>query len=178
LCECDCGNLTLVRPDMLKSGNTQSCGCLSEEALKMPRPRHGLSHTKVHRAWTSIRMRCENTSSPKYENYGGRGIRVCDSWHSFENFLADMGQPPSASHSIDRINNDGDYAPDNCHWATHKEQSRNKTTSHNITFNGKTQCIRSWEDDIGMVAGTLAARIRRGWSVEDAITRPVRKIHK
>ena len=146
-CLCDCGGNKVVRQDQLKSGNNKSCGCLGIEYLKSSKQtclRHGLSHTKVHRTWTAIRNRCTNPNIHNYHNYGGRGIRVCKRWDSFECFLDDMGMPPTDKHSIERIDNDAGYTPENCHWIPLPEQALNKNTSHMITYNGKTQCLMQW----------------------------------
>lgn len=118
LCVCDCGNETVTTCGMLRNGNTKSCGCLK-------RGPHGKSNTRVHNCWTSMLQRCNNPRNPAYKWYGARGIQVCERWHSFENFYADMGDQPEGL-SIDRINNDGNYEPTNCRWATTSEQLSNR----------------------------------------------------
>lgn len=124
------------------------------------------------RCWNAMMQRCYNEKHPKFHRYGKRGIAVCDRWHIFANFFDDMGFRPSISHSIDRINNDGQYSPDNCKWSTMKEQSRNKEQTVMLTFNGETLCITDWAKRIGMRKNTLIHRISRGWSVERALTEP------
>ena len=132
LCLCDCGNIVIIRGASLTAKNkpTQSCGCLHSENAKKAKTKHGHC-TRVTRstewiAWKNMKTRCHNINAQYYKDYGGRGITVCDRWNSFENFLADMGPKPSPDYSIDRINNDGDYCPENCKWSTAKEQRTNQ----------------------------------------------------
>lgn len=122
--------------------------------------------------------RCHNPKDYGYYKYGARGITVCDRWrNSFSNFLEDIGFAPTKKHSIDRINNDGNYEPDNCRWATSVEQARNKRITHSITFNNKTQSITDWARELNINHQTLSARITRyKWSIERALTEPIRKI--
>lgn len=121
-CLCSCGNQTTVRGAHLRGSDCQSCGCLALEGKTL----HGLSKTTEHVIWSGILQRCENKNNHGYRNYGGRGIKVCSRWKDFENFYADMGRRPSSKHSIDRINNDGDYEPNNCRWATVSQQLANR----------------------------------------------------
>jgi hypothetical protein len=137
LASCRCGNLTIVKGTHLTSGGVQSCGCLvrdtSRELIRRKHPclRHGDAKkghvTAEHVCWQSMRRRCENPKDGSYKNYGARGIKVCPRWHVFENFLADMGRKPSPQHSIDRFpDNDGNYEPGNCRWATRSQQMLNR----------------------------------------------------
>lgn len=136
-CLCECGNETIVRQNHLRRGCTVSCGCYKKEQIvksnKATKPIHGESNynlTKEFNTWQSIKTRCFNSNYKYYKNYGGRGITVCDRWlESYSNFLEDVGRAPSPHYSIDRIDNDGNYEPDNCRWATSAEQSRNQRTT-------------------------------------------------
>lgn len=123
---CDCGGTTISQRTPLVKGVTKSCGCLSAKLSKKRFTKHGKYQTAEYTIWVGMIQRCENPKSFAYSYYGGRGIRVCERWRLFENFLEDMGPRTSQSHSIDRINNDGNYEPSNCRWATPKEQSNNQ----------------------------------------------------
>ena len=135
LCRCDCGQTCLVPVGNLTSGNTKSCGCLRRELSAKLNFKHGqTAHGKrspENEAWHHMIQRCENPNYPRYFDWGGRGIKVCERWHKFENFYEDMGDRPSFEYSLDRIDNDGDYEPGNCRWATRKEQRANsRPASH------------------------------------------------
>jgi len=165
LCECSCGGEHTVTVAHLKS-STKSCGCLVNG-----NPIHNLYGTPENKAWNGLRNRCYNTSNKLYRYYGGRGIKVCDRWNSFEIFLADMGKKPSSGHSIDRIDNDGDYTPDNCRWATRSEQCNNRSNNRKLTSNGVTLTIAEWSMKTGIKYSTLHSRVTQlGWSDERALT--------
>lgn len=125
-CDCECGERVDVVGAQLRRGQTQSCGCLMIERTRAVNTTHGCKGTRIYRIWHGMLDRVRNKNCKDYHRYGGRGIRVCERWLSFENFLADMGYPPSESHSIDRENNDGDYCRENCRWATAKQQANNR----------------------------------------------------
>jgi hypothetical protein len=135
LCRCSCGEITKVFGSNLRSGHTQSCGCLTKE-ITAQRNRANIRHghcvayksTRIYRIWSSMLERCRTPQHRAYKHYGGRGIRVCEQWLIFENFLADMGERPPGR-SLDRIDNDGNYEPSNCRWATQTEQVRNRRAS-------------------------------------------------
>lgn len=151
-CICDCGGITIAAAANL--GKTKnSCGCLANESaretLKINRlartDLHGMSQTPEWNTWSVMRERCRNPNNAKYHRYGGRGITVCERWdNSFEDFLADMGPKPSKDHSIDRIDNDGNYEPSNCRWATRKTQGRNTSKNLWITIDGVRLCLEDW----------------------------------
>lgn len=142
----------------------------------MPNIQHKGTGTKEYRAWSSIKTRCVSGAHISYKNYGGRGIKMCDRWvHSFPNFLFDMGKAPSIQHSIDRIDNDGDYEPSNCRWSTKKEQGNNRRTNIVLTYKGKSKTLMLWCVQLGIDHGTILKRIRGGWTVSDALSKPVDK---
>ena len=161
-CLCKCGETSLVTGKNLRSGNAMSCGCA--------RWTHGMSKTPTYRCWIDLLRRCTNPTTQRFASYGGRGIKICKRWEVFENFLADMGPRPSKGYSIDRIDNDGNYEPGNCRWATHKEQCNNTRKTLRITFNGETRTFVEWCEITGLSYEKLRCRLRRGWSVEKALT--------
>jgi len=164
-CECDCGTLCILVPNFdLHSGNSKSCGCTKR--------RHGLYRTSEYKCWINIRSRCENKNDPCYSYYGARGIQVCDAWQSFDQFLADMGFKPSRRCSIERLDVNGNYTPENCTWATPQEQARNKRTSIWIEHNGERLHLKDWEARTGVNADVLGRRLKNGWSVERTLTTP------
>lgn len=191
VCDCTCGNETRVRCDTLKS-STKSCGCIREElnrekmyklnlmgAAYGTQPSHG--HAKregkspTYNSWRSMNQRCNDINNPIYSYYGGRGINVCERWKIFTHFLEDMGERPKGK-SLDRINNELGYFPENCRWATRSEQARNRRDTHLISYNGETKSITSWAEDLGMNRLTLRERIvDMNWDIEKALTTPVKK---
>lgn len=167
-CICDCGNPVVVRSYNLRSGITKSCGCFRYEKARKQMTVHGKTRTKVYRAWCGMINRCDETD-PKYNfRYAFRGITVCDRWrNSFVNFYNDMGDPPSQNHSLDRINNNGNYEPGNCRWATPKEQNLNTRRNVYIEFNGKRQTQEEWAQELNINVTTIWRRLGKGLSVED-----------
>jgi hypothetical protein len=172
---CDCGNVTTVKANCLRNGDTSSCGCLHTDRLvERTRARlltHGMSKTTEFRIWTGMRTRCLNPNDPGFKYYGGRGIGICRRWESFEVFLHDMGPRPIGT-SIDRIDNSKGYQPDNCRWATNKDQARNQSTNRVLTSGGRSMCVAAWSEELGINAPTLLSRLRRGWCQERVLTTP------
>ena len=134
--------------------------------------RHGMTKTPAWRAWNSMMDRCYREGVPNYGSYGGRGITVCERWHTFANFYADMGDRPEGM-SLDRIDNDGPYSPDNCRWATSKDQARNRRNNNILALNGEERCIKDWSELLGIHPATIRNRLRRGATAEQAL-QPVR----
>lgn len=140
---------------------------------------HGMCGTPEYRSWRAAKSRCNNPSNVNFKNYGGRGIRMCKAWSDdFTIFAADMGKRPSAKYSLDRNDNDGDYEPNNCRWATRAEQSRNSRQNRFLTFQNKTYCFTDWANILGMDRSTLRDRFYRGWSIEKAFTTPIRSMKR
>lgn len=139
------------------------------DALAAPRRRTRTIRPPEYRVWENMRNRCLSPRNHAYARYGGRGIRVCPQWDSFQRFLGDMGPRPSASHTLDRIDNDLGYGPDNCRWATRVEQQRNKRNTHWLTCWGRTQSLAAWAEERGIKAGTLSLRLQKGWPAEQAL---------
>lgn len=134
--------------------------------------KHGLSRSRVHGIWKGMLGRCQRKTDQAFRNYGGRGIKVCERWQSFENFFADMGHPPEGT-SIEREDNEGDYCPENCRWATRLEQQRNSRRNRLITFRGETLPLSVWAERTGLPYGALRQRISTyGWTPERALTFP------
>lgn len=170
LCSCSCGGKATVITSNLSKGNSTSCGCAGREK----RFKHGMSPTKIYRVWLAMKQRCENPNDAAFANYGGRGIKVCERWHEFSNFIADMGMRPSG-YEIDRKDNDGDYAPDNCRWISKRENLNNKRTNRLVTWKKETLPITTWAERVGVHPRTLFNRIDRGWSLDDAMKPEPRK---
>lgn len=174
ICACDCGTIKSVRKSDLKSGRTNSCGCLlretSSKRATLRNTKHGQFGTKIYNVWDSMMGRCYRPNASGYSNYGGRGIAVCDSWHDFAKFYADMGEPGNLT--LDRIDVDKNYCKENCRWATYSEQANNKRNNLLIEFNGKTQPIRNWATELNISIRTLYSRHYAGWAIERMLTTP------
>ena len=154
---------------------------LLEAAAKAPRKyeKHGMDRTPEHRAWVSMKQRCNNPKKKEYPHYGGRGIKVCDEWmHSFAAFYRHVGDRPTGKHSIDRIDVNGGYEPGNVRWATQQEQIDNTTVVRMVSLNGRTQSISAWERELGLSKGQVRSREASGWSLEQAILTPSVKAQK
>lgn len=179
LCRCDCGTEKEVDVSNLTSRHspTRSCGCMRIERIRALRRSHGegsASRTVTHeyRAWQAAKGRCFNTRNRRFADYGGRGITMCDEWrNSYPAFLRDMGRRPTRSHSLDRIDNDGDYEPGNCRWATSATQTRNARSNVMVTALGETLCVSEWSERTGINRRTISARLRAGWATDVAVTK-------
>lgn len=180
-CSCKCGNTKLVSQGNLVAGNVRSCGCLAVKMTIERSTTHGQTKTPLYQRWVSMRKRCLSPRHRAYKNYGGRGIKICKRWDSFENFREDLEESFSDHvHKfgtretwIERVNNDGNYEPRNVKWATKKEQSRNTRFSQKLTFDGKTQTISAWAEELKMSKEALGYRIRAGWPLKKALTKPL-----
>ncbi len=173
-CKCDCGNPDILNifGCALRKGDTQSCGCLQKENVARISTIHGMYKTRTYRIWRCMINRCEYKNDISYKNYGAKGIKICEMWHNFENFIQDMGICPS-NLTLDRIDNNNDYHKENCRWSTWKIQNRNKENIRLIEFNGKKQCITAWEEELGFKKTLITNRLANGWSIEKALTIPV-----
>ncbi len=181
-CRCDCGQHVDVPASAIRSGSRTSCGCKKRlprgprspefaERMRIASATHGMSGTPAWHSWQAMRSRCLNPTDKDYRNYGARGITVCDIWSDFSVFLRDMGERPAGT-TIDRIDVNGNYEPGNCRWATPAQQGRNTRVNVQVTFNGKTQCVAEWAEEVGLERKTLEYRIRIGWTPERALTTP------
>lgn len=173
--ECDCGTGKVVPLASMRSGKTKSCGCLNRENQPMNTLKHGHgSRVKgasvTYITWASMLARCRNPKDRSYRHYGGRGITVCERWYVFENFLQDMGERP-AGLSIDRIDNDKGYSPENCRWANAFQQVNNRRNTKRFTYKGKTQGLSEWAREIGIDRKTLESRIKSGIELPELFER-------
>lgn len=171
---CDCGVIKKRNVTFFMNGSLHSCGCFKEESKLLRSKTHGESKFIEHRIWRKMRVRCKGNDS----RYGGRGISVCKRWDKYENFLKDMGRRPSSGHSIDRIDNNGNYCPENCRWATVKEQCNNRRSNVIVTYLGKTKRLSEWCEELGLPAKRCRARLSYGWSPEKVFKYPVMKSRK
>lgn len=170
LCRCDCGRYSIARGSHLKTGNVSSCGC------KKGNITHGESKTRLYSVWNGMKDRCRNVNSPEYHRYGGRGISVCEEWENYETFrewALSHGYAPNLS--IDRKDNDGNYNPENCRWATAKEQANNTSKTRFIVLDGERHSVSEWARKLGINQSTLSMRLNKyGWSAEKALRTEVK----
>ena len=178
-CKCDCGNETIVYGYALKSGNTKSCGCLWKEATRAKSTTHGMRHTKLYNVWCGIKKRCYYEKNANYKDYGARGICVCDEWQKFEPFMEwALTNGYKEELSIDRIDTNGNYCPENCRWVDRYTQANNRTNSKYLTFNGETHTFAEWSRITAIPYETLRWRTIRGWSSQRALTEPIHRTRK
>lgn len=184
-CLCDCGNYTTAETVSLTHGIKTSCGCVKREMLVRRNSVHGHSKERLYKVWKGMRGRCNNPHHSSYPRYGGRGIRVCDEWNDYEKFRAwayNNGYDDTAGYqrcTIDRIDVNKGYYPDNCRWVDVKAQANNNRANRIITFNGESKTAAQWAVETGIDAGVIYARLNQlGWSEEKALTTPVRQCKK
>lgn len=167
LCVCDCGNFTEVRGTNLRYGQTKSCGCLNTEICM----KHGKSYTRIHRIWAGVKNRCHNTKNKDYQDYGGRGIAVCDEWRN--DFMAfynwSMANGYDDTLTIDRIDNNKGYEPNNCRWVNQKQQNRNRRSCLKYTINGVTKCLSEWVNIYHINYETARSRLKSDWTIQQAL---------
>lgn len=176
LCRCDCGSEIIAITGALTSGQKKSCGCMTSKLIIKAHEKHGKCYSKIYKVWGAIKFRCENPNCKEYKNYGGRGITVCPEWkenfQSFYDWAMENGYKDGLE--IDRINNEGNYEPNNCEWTTRKEQQRNKRTNLIVEYNGEKKTLVEWSEEIGINYNTLFYRIKsKNWTVEEAFTTPI-----
>jgi len=180
---CDCGTERITLGCILRSGQSQSCGCLDAELKSKRSRKHGragsrlIARDAIYTIWADMKDRCSNPNNRKYHLYGGRGIVVCERWHSsFENFLADMGERPSPRHTIDRYpDRNGNYETTNCRWATYSQQNNNKNNQRWVEYCGKQMTLTEAVMLVGINRNTVYTRLNCGWTLERALETPVRR---
>ena len=180
MCVCDCGTTREVSTANLNSGNTHSCGCYKRETTIKNNTTHGMNKTPLHSRWLDIKDRCYNAHDKNYVNYGGRGIGVCDEWKddfmAFHDWAVANGFRKELT--IDRIDNNKDYSPQNCRWVDRATQNRNTRRNHYVTIDGETKTVMDWALTVGINESLIRARLKRGWSERDAVYKPPRPIKR
>ena len=172
MCVCSCGRRRAVRVASLVSGITKSCGCLVPDTMRKRSTSHGMSATPTYQTWRAMIRRCHEATEPSFARYGARGIKVCERWRRFEAFVEDMGHKPEGL-SLDRIDNNGDYAPHNCRWATPKQQQRNRRCTSKLSVAGETKSAAEWAERTGIPVGAIRNRMKAGWDANRIISTPV-----
>lgn len=173
VCQCDCGNICEVSGSNLQKNETKSCGCWKKERDGKHAITHGMTKTRLYERWRAMRDRCNNQNDKRFKDYGGRGIKVCDEWNDFEVFAKWANENGYEERlSIDRIDNNGNYCPENCRWISMSEQAWNKRTTTKVTYNDETLNLKEWSERTGLPHTTIRSRLDRGWSVKDTLTVP------
>lgn len=180
-CLCECGNITVVSAGALKTGNTKSCGCLRKEETTKRKTLHGNTSKgkipPIYSVWNAMLRRCTNTKDVNYKHYGGRGITVCEEWKEYINFYNwAINNNYSEKLTLDRINNNESYCPNNCRWVTMKVQANNKRNNRILVVNGISMNLNQWAKQLSISSTALRNRINRGWSIEDTVTIPSKKL--
>ena len=166
-CTCRCGTTRVVGSRLLLGGGSQSCGCVRKDYKT--RLTHGLKDHRLYPVWKTMRQRCSNPRSEKYKNYGARGIHVCPEWNSFSQFLADMESTWKEGDTIERIDVDGNYCPQNCTWIPASQQGRNRTNTVQIVFDGKVYSVLELAEALGLTDGCVRYRLKHGWSIDQIV---------
>ena len=181
LCKCDCGTEKVILASSLRSGVTQSCGCLGREQFGNRTRKHGQSGTRLYRLWNTIITRCECTASESYKDYGGRGIKMCDEWRNnyqaFRDWALATGydeNAPTGKCTIDRIDVNGNYCPENCRWVTKAYQANNKRNNHFLELDGERHTVKEWSEITGLKTVTILSRIQRGWDTQRVLQDPLK----
>lgn len=174
-CLCACGNIVTVEGHKLSSGHTKSCGCLQKDAARTAQMKHGESKSRLYECWHHMKSRCINPNNKDYCNYGGRGIQVCAEWSEYEAFKGwAITHGYRDDLTIDRIDVNGDYCPENCRWATVVQQANNRRSNCVIEYDGEAHTLTEWSQKLGISFDALQLRLKRNWSVEKAFNTPVR----
>ena len=172
LCRCECGNEKIIDAGNLRHNKSKSCGCSGSRTTMRERfTTHGMRRSRIYSIWTNMINRCENHKVKSYKDYGARGITVCERWHKFADFFADMGEPPTSQHSIDRLDNNQGYYKENCRWATKQEQANNTRRSRIIEFNGHKKTLSQWAKSLNINTESMRLRLSR-WPLDRALTTP------
>lgn len=172
-CKCECGNETIVWPNQIMRGKQNACHCGKSKTFHEMYYVHGESHTRLHNIWKGMRKRCNNKNSSRYDFYGGRGIKHCDEWNDYLTFKKwAVGSGYDDTMTLERIDVNGDYCPENCKWIKAEEQQKNKRNTIRVEENGETLCLKDWCDMHGMNYRTVHSRIKRGWDMERALNTP------
>ena len=172
-CLCKCGHICVIRSNNLKQGIAKSCGCYKKEVSRQlgKKAKHGMSQTRIYHIWKNMRRRCNCETAPDYDRYGGRGISVCNEWDDFQTFYdwaIENGYAPKLT--IERIDNDGNYSPQNCKWATNTEQQRNRSKTVKLAYNGETKALSEWCEIYGLNMKTVYGRLHDyKWTNPDEI---------